>query len=169
MQQIEDCRSRTLLEMLAVLVLIGILTYGAMALFADSMATTSANGLMEEVRKRVLAEVEGDMRTNQFTYGLYNTTGSGAPTVSAYGHGLGATESVSKHGVLVSVKVPVGTIDGNGKAIDKTICKVLLSRKKTATEAVRGDIIELYSNSGCTSELRDCSAISEAICIEVKI
>ena len=164
---------RTMLEMIGVLVLMGLLTVGSLALFGNAISKTRVNNLLDEVRKRALVV---NPKSSKATYGIFDKQEGGASPISAYGYGIGDNTTGATYD-SGTAKVPVGKVNG-GKALDKKVCEELLGRISTGSDGKRlrtGELVGVYKYSGskCSNNsLSSCGAEDEegpqTVCLKIK-
>ena len=150
---------RTLMEMMAVLGMMGLLTMGSMVLYRNAVSKMRANDLLDEARKRALVS---SRKSSKITYGIYDQKEGGASPITAYGFGVADNTTGVTRGTVDGYQVafvPVGAING-GHAVDKATCKVLLEKiydPDTAdADPMMGAIMEIYEGDKCRKALISC-------------
>ena len=153
---------RTLLEMLAVVSLIGMLSVASFELYGTAISSMQANDMLDQARNRVMMGDKG--HRVKATYGMFEKRSSEA-SLTAYGYGIASRpeELISQRsgspieidGHLVFI-VPVGEIHG-GRKIGSGLCKALVKRIHTNTRAAirAGDLLDVCTDQYCKDSF-DC-------------
>ena len=125
-------QGRTMIEMIAVLGIMGLISAAAMVWWARAIDTQKANAIMEEVLKRTsLAQVQpqetasGEKRPRTFVTDLYSNSVDKYQKLN-YGYGVSKVLQYSKSQMAIAI----GAVN-NGDPIPDSVCTMLVSRAQT--------------------------------------
>ena len=163
---------RTMLEMVAVIGLIGLLTVGGVAWYGSAISQMHANDLLAEARKRTVGAKASSGMRNRYTEGMFDKQAGGRAGlngVTVYGYGIGDNKSgVEKRTVYghSATLVPVGKLN-NGRALTLGVCEALLNSVVPTDDDQNppkiGDVLALYQGTEgeCTKTRVDSCTLSK--------
>ncbi len=171
-------KGRTMIETLAVICLIGILSVGALRLFGSTMAKLYTNTILKEARMRALMSNKGV----KATYGIFDsqTRRLGSSNMTAYGYAItGSVQELNDinnggNGYSIAglpvVFVEVGKIGNLGKKINKNLCNSLLKNVSDVHNngSTHGSLLAVCAATGCGNSLQSCDMEYESLFLAIQ-
>lgn len=171
---------RSMIEMIAVIAIIGFLSMGGFVEYKNVMAKMRLNDLLSEVRKRALVS---DRSHNRFTRDIFDKRSGGVSGLTAYGYAVGDNQAgegqVKREAVRghAAARVPVGKFSDRGEVLPVSVCEALLKSVDRGENPKIGAVLEVYDGK-CKKPLTKCatldvdgnetSSVPDIICIAIK-
>ena len=135
---------RTLLEILAILTIMGIVSVGGLVLYSKSMHQIRANDITNETSKLFAARNQRNLTHKSFYVGTEHQK------KTHYKYGLRAPRPSCDNKIMVGV----GAIRNGDRAIDSKVCRLLFKSLENDNSPIK----DIYQYDTCTKlTIADCS------------